>query len=509
MGILTKRENGAAPPPIAKRHKTGIIGEISTNWTSGLRSSFRSFRRTFWPTASNYAGTKISYERTRSLYRNDDKKANLGSGICRRIINSSMDFIDLPRSATGDEIVDEFLDNCIQNYWSRQLLEMYRNACRDADTVVRVRRDAMDDPLISASEWESCYLEIVDPERCVIYYDLGNKRVIDKAYIRHTVEMMIEDADTSGRAITLPQVREHQIIEEITKDSYRYFDETEGRWLDNLEQPNPWGFVALREVHNEFESTLEGGQSDFEAALPFILALHDVMSQTLMAHKAHSIPKAKFKVNDMLSFLANNWPDAFELDAQGRPVPGTFNGEISWKGTEILFMQSEENVEFLEATSVLGDSKVLMEFLIDCIAITSETPHTILMNSKPQTEDEMVPFTKKINRKRKFFAEDIQAICKMALAINHMEPLRVPLSWDVLTPQEALAKAQALQQDVMSAEVLATREVISDQTVRSHLRPFIPSMKSSSQEAKDAKGNKQLEVVSPNSVSGTDAGKNA
>ncbi len=519
MGIFTTRVPADAPPMAEKpgRHKSGIISEISTHWTSGLRTSFRSFRRTFWPTTSTYAGTKISYESTRSLYRNDDKKVNLGSGICRRIINSSMDYIGIPRSSTGDEIVDEFLDNCLQNYWSNVILEMYRNACRDADTVVRVRRDDMDDPLVSADEWESCYLEIVDPEKCVIYYELGNKRRIEKAYIRHTVEEILEPAQISGRAITLPQVREHQIIEEITTTAYRYYDETEGIWRDELERPNSWGFVPLREVHNEYDSSLEGGQSDYEAPMPFIFALHDVMSQTLMAHKAHSIPKAKFKVNDMLSFLANNWPDAFEMDANNRPIPGTFNGNISWKGTEILFMESEEDAEFLEAKSVLGDSKTLMEFIINCIAITSEIPHVVLMNSITGVNadvDDMSPFVKKIHRKREFFGEDIQAICKMVLAINHMEPTKIPLAWIDLTPELALTKAQALQQDVMSLEVLATREVISDQTVRSTLRSRIPAMKSSTEEARDAKKNKQLPMMSGGSTSpqasqGTDSGKNA
>lgn len=519
MGLFSSTRLPADAPPMALppgKHKTGIISEISTAWTSGLRSSFRSFRRTFWPTASNFGGTQISYERTRSLYRNDDKKVNLGSGVCRRIVNSSMDFIGIPRSSTGDEIVDEFLDKCLNNYWGNQILEMYRNACRDADTVVRVRRDELDDPLVSPEEWECCYLEVIDPERCVIYYEFGNKRVIEKAYVRHTIEVKIEDAQISGRAITLPQVREHNIIEEITPTTYKYYDETEGEWLDDLARPNSWGFVPLREVHNEFESSLEGGQSDYEAPMPFIHALHDVMSQTLMAHKAHSIPKAKFKVNDMLAFLANNWPDAFELDENGRPKPGTFNGEISWKGTEILFMESDEDAEFLEAKSVLGDSKTLMEFLINCIAITSEVPHVILMNSSLQNadQDDMIPFTKKIDRKRKFFGQDIQAICKMVLAINHMEPVRVPLAWEDITPDLALAKAQALQQDVMSAEVLATRQVISDQTVRSTLRPRIPAMKSSTQEAKDAERNKELPMqsggsTSPQATSGSDAGKNA
>jgi len=155
MKLLTRTTIPPDAPPMAqkpaKKHKTGIIGEIASNWTGvGLRSSFRNFRRSFWPVTSNYGGTTITYDLTRSLYRNDDKKNNLGAGVCRRIINSSMDFIGLPRSATGDEIVDEFLDKCIFGFWSKEILEMYRNACRDADTVVRIRRDDPEDPRAGA-----------------------------------------------------------------------------------------------------------------------------------------------------------------------------------------------------------------------------------------------------------------------------------------------------------------------------------------------------------------------
>jgi hypothetical protein len=52
----------------------------------------------------------------------------------------------------------------------------------------------------------------------------------------------------------------------------------------------------------------------------------------------------------------------------------------------------------------------------------------------------------------------------MVQAINHMEPIVVPLVWDDITPDIALKNAQVLEQGVMSAEVLATRQVISDDT---------------------------------------------
>jgi hypothetical protein len=96
----------------------------------------------------------------------------------------------------------------------------------------------------------------------------------------------------------------------------------------------------------------------------------------------------------------------------------------------------------------------------------------------------------------------------MVLAINHMEPVRVPLAWEEITPDIALKKAEVLQQDVMSHEVLATRQVISDRTIRESLRGKIPAMKGPTQEASDAKKNvvPEIPATSTGSVKGTDSG---
>lgn len=501
MGLLTRRN----------------VGEISTDWavgssTGGIRGALRNFRRhILWPTAPTYGKTKVSYGVTRNLYRNSDKKANLGSFLSKRVIEARADFIDLPHPATGDEVVDEFLETCIHTYWQSEMMQMIRDACRDAETIVRIRRHTMGNKLVSPDEWESCYLEVISPERVQIFYKPnGDRGEIDRAYVRHEIEQLIENLDVSGRSVKLPQVERRVIIEEITATEYRYFDETKGVWRDELQQANSWGFVPLLEVANDFDTSVEGGQSDLEVALPLMFALHDVMGQTLTAHKAHSIPKAKFKIDDVITFLSNNFPDSFEKDENGNVDPTSFNGTVNWKGNEILFMGSEEDADFLEAKSVIGDSTVLMEFLIDCVCMATETPRALLFGAKQgiKNEDEMLPFTKMINRKRRHFLPYIQEICKMVLAINFMTPVRVAVSWDEISPQDALVKAQALQQDVMAHEVLATREVISDRTMRASLSRHIPHMKGNSQEKLDARDNKQLPMISPGSVSGSDSGQN-
>src|SRR6185312_8714213 len=118
------------------------------------------------------------------------------------------------------------------------------------------------------------------------------------------------------------------------------------------------------EVHNEWDSALQDGQSEFESVLPFLQAFHDLMVQGLRAHTYHSTPKVKFKLRDVTQFIKNNFPNV--IDENGQVTAG---GEVNWKGREILFFNEEEDGEFLEARSVLGDTKTLAEFLIDCICI--------------------------------------------------------------------------------------------------------------------------------------------
>jgi hypothetical protein len=485
-------------PPMA-RPKKSRIGEISTSWANTFAGVFR--RRGLWPSAPQYqsGSTCLTYALARALYRNDNKASNLGAGFGKRIVNSIVDFTDLPMAASGDEVVDEFLNNAIHNYWSAPIQQFIRDLCRDADSVIRVRRHDTNNKLVAVDEWESCYLEIVPPETVAIYYkENGDNLEIDVAYIRHEITHVEERANDTGATLMQPTLRNHVLIEELTADRFRYYDETTGEWRDDLEQPNSWGFVPLVEGFNEYDAVLKGGQSEFESPLPFIMAFHDVVSQTLVAHKAHSIPKAKFKVHDMMNFIASNWPEAFDLDETGLPMLDTFNGQISWKGTEMLFFDAEgEDAEFLEVKSALGDSKELLDFLLTCISISSETPKSILMDQTVQDADEMVPFSKKINRKRKYFSDPLQMVCKMVLAINYMEPVRVPLSWEEITPDIALKKSQALQQDVMSFETLATRQVISDGTIRRSLRRSIPAMKAGTQEASDAKKNVDLTPTAP------------
>lgn len=481
------------------------IGEQITSVTDSLRSSFRSLGREVWPRIPLYDNSKVDYDLARKLYRNDDSKLNLGSGFSRIIIDTTVAFIGIPHVKGGDnELNDNFLNECLQNYWRAELQQMVRDSCRDSKVIVRVRQHSFEDPLVAQAERDHCYLEIVPPERCRILYDPDNAEIIHMALIDFRNEVPRENFEEQlkrGRTISEPQVILEDIVEVITADSFRYFNVTRGEWMDDWERVNKWGFVPLVEVFNEYDASLSGGQSDLEGAYPFILAFHDVLGQALAAHKYHSIPKIKLKVHDVISFLTNNFPDVID-QTTGQVKSGS---KISWRGTEILFMLQDEDASFLEAQSVLGDSKTLLEFLLDCISIASETPEWAFMRVEGagtgQLNAQTMPFMKKMDRKRGNFQPYFQRLLKMVMVIRGIAPNKPSLQWEPVRVEEFSTWAQAVQFLIMGLEVAVQRRIISKRTYRETLRTYLPSMRGPDEEEReadaDAKEDAQFEADLP------------
>jgi hypothetical protein len=239
----------------------------------------------------------------------------------------------------------------------------------------------------------------------------------------------------------------------------------------------------LLEVFNEWDASLQGGQSDLESVIPFINAFHDVIAQGLQAHRYHSTPKIKLKLADVGPFIKNNFPDAWDNET-GNVKAGA---EVSWRGREIIFLQQEDDMDFLEATSVLGDTKTLAEFLIDCICIASQTPEWAFMrvdsgSANSDRNAQTVPFVKKVSRKRRAFARYIQDICKIALVMNGEIPYRAKVDWEVVRADDQVVTMQAFQQLMMGLEVARQRGEISDNTYQDAMRQFLPMMGPNAQE---------------------------
>jgi len=475
------------------RYVSEQYGDLTRSWfPTRIGGAIRSwvprvFTFSFW-SERRQTSTTVNYTVTRQLYRNEGEHC-LGSGFAKPIIDTQVSFIGIPIVSTENESTNDFLNECLSNHWVDEIQQMLRDSIRDSKTVVRVNRPDILDPLMTLDEAEHCTLEVIPPELVDIERNMRNKNVIERAVIRHTVTFVKDEGNpATGQD---PTVEEHDVLEIITPEQYRFYDQTDDKWLDNMGSSNRWKFVPLLEIYHEWDSALQSGQSDYETVLPFMQAFHDVLKQGLTAHRYHSTPKVIMNLQDVAPFIKNNFPEA--VDENGQILP---HAEISWRGREILFLQQGDEMQFLEANSVLGDTTTLLEFLIDCICIASQTPEWAFMRVSSGTANsdrnaQTVPFLKKIERKRKNFQKPIQNLLKMAMVMSDLIPVRAKLSWEMSRVDDLVVFTQAFQQLVMGLEVAVDRGEISEETYMKMLREFLPAMKSIEQEKKDIEADKK------------------
>jgi hypothetical protein len=469
-----------------------VIGEQIGDVTRGLWSfsAVTGIRRwadpfggglKFWDTTHPpQEGTEVNYDVTRSLYRNDGENA-FGAGFAKPIVDLPVSFMGIPTVSTENEELTRFLNSCLTDYWVDEIQQMFRDAIRDSRAIVRLNRPDVLDPLMTLQEARYCRIELIAPERVDIERRASNKNIIERALIRHRMVIVKNDGNPAeGRD---PETEQIDVLEIIDRERYRFFDQTHDEWMDNLGRPNPWGFVPILEVFNEWDTALQGGQSDLETVIPFINAFHDVLAQGLQAHKYHSTPKVKLKLADVAAFVKSNFPTVWD-ETTGTIKQGA---TVSWKGNEIFFMQQDDDMGFVEAQSVLGDTKTLAEFLIDCICIASETPEWAFMrvdsgSANSDRNAQTVPWIKKIDRKRRMFAKPVQELCKMVEVANGLIPFRPTISWETVRADDQVVIMQAFQQLVMGLEVARERGEISDETYQNMIRKFLPVMGSNSSE---------------------------
>lgn len=446
-------------------------------------------------------GTVVNYDLARALYRNDTNDWQYGAGFVRPIINLSTEYIGTPSvSGTSD---DAFLNECITDHWKPQLQEMIRDCQRDSKVIVRYRQPNLLNPLVTERDRVRGKIEVFPPESVEVHYMPDDPDMIERAVFTHFIKIDQRSEDEI-RAGTAPRDEEHELLEIITPAKYVWFDKTAGHELESWAFANSWKFVPVWEVFNDYSSDLGGGQSDIEPILPFIQAFHEVFSDTLAAHKYHSIPKVKFNVKNVENFMKNNWPSLFD-ETTGKLKAGA---KVEWRGKEIMFFEPEEDGDFIEARSVLGDSKTLLQFLLDCICIAAETPRWAIMSSEkavPETDASVQPFVKKIDRKRITFQNAIVMICKMCLAANKKVPTTPRVSWAEVDLADLATKGQAIQQLIMGFDVATAHEWIADETVTRILATLFDEIGDPDAEREKAKSNVVPETPAPAPQSDTQA----
>lgn len=485
------------------------IGEMFRNgwydvsravWFGPSFSALRSLFTESFFTRPRMDKTVVNYELARSLYRNDNPKYNLGAGFVRPIIDLCVEYMGIP-SVSGTPN-DALLNECIADYWSPQIVQLFRDSMRDSKIIVRFRQPSLTNPLFTEADRRHGKIEMIPPEECQISFDPSDPDMIERVAINHYIEidMRSDEEILNGLA---PRWEEHEIIEIITPEAYTFYDRTDHVNLTTWNTRNTWGFVPCWPAWNEYAADMGGGQSDIEPILPFIQAFHDVLEQALGAHDYHSTPKAVFNIKDVTQFLKNNFPTI--LDESGQVRAGA---SINWSGRQIFFMAQDEKVGFVEARSVLGDSKTLLEFLLECIAITSETPKWALLATSatlPNTDATVEPFEKKITRKRTQYSEIIVMICKMAQKAYGMVPSTPRVIWPAVRLADLAAKGQAIQQIILAADVASQHRWMSDETVVRILNSLFAEVEAPEVEMANAKKNYEPPLVAPAPASSTQA----
>jgi hypothetical protein len=153
---------------------------------------------------------------------------------------------------------------------------------------------------------------------------------------------------------------------------------------------------------------------------------------------------------------------------------------------------------------VLGDSKTLLDFLIDCIAIAAETPKWAIVKESGSDKDASVEtFAKKIWRKRVNFSMTIQMMCKMALTARSRSPETVKLVWPALRLSDLASKGQAIQQIVMALDTAKINGWVADETAIEILSALFPEINDPATEKRLAANNYEPPVQAPAPASAT------
>lgn len=464
--------------------------------TTGLRSALSALRSGFYdsPTTPALQDTKIDRDAARALYYNTIPNMRFGAFAARNIIDGTADYIGLPILTVGDEVTDETINNWVTEHWASSLWQLYRTVLRDSEAWVRVRLP-LPNPLLAPGEERIPEIEVIDSDRVTPYY---NPTTRELERIEILTDVYMEDEPFNPANIYASGVRSHgrahQIIEIITRSQFLYYDSTMNEMLVEFTTDNQWGFIPMVQLFNDYDEALHGGSSDLETVYPLFQPFHDIFDQTKTAFKYHANPKVQIQVNDILSFIQNNFPEALQ--------DGKFTGKVSWRDRDVFFMQTgdtgetNEQMNFVKADLNIADAQALLELIIDAICIGAGVTEGILFRARAETadtSDEAQRFKKKVGRKRDNFAPYLRTILRMAMFVSMDNPVTAQISWNEIDSQDLIDFSTAFTNVVTALEVLNRSEIVSKATYRGAVRRFVPNMKANEEEAADAQADVQQE----------------
>ena len=438
------------------------VGEISK-----IRNAF-SFR-----IGNSYTldSSRVDYGLARSLYENTEDRYKLGAGFCRPIINAKSGFMGVPSFLSEDEEAKEVLDNFFSSNTSK-MGATNKKALLEGDCFVWITREETDAVLYPETKTMLVYNIISNEEVIQVIRNPISKAV--EGYVLQSNHEWFDENGSKRRTKVTQKITAKKRAINLEGDAIPGID-------SQTEEENPWGFIPIVHFKNEADETRLFGQSELESIEPFLKAYHDVMLHALQGSKMHSTPRLKFKLKDVASFLRNNFnvtdPVKFAQDG----------GTITLDGHEFLILTEDEDAQFIEVKSSIGDAAALLKLIFYCIVDTSETPEFIFGVHTPgalaSVKEQMPVFTRTISRKRDNFTEGWQRLARIVLAMTAQSEAKsfssyaTELEWEEIDPRNEKEVADALASITTALNTAVQGEFLSANAASDFLKEYIPTMK--------------------------------
>lgn len=464
-------------PQKKKRSWTQAVGEM---FSGGLRE-------TRWPWKGLHGRidtyklnvSKTNYQLTKELYYNTNEDYYLGAGLLKPIIDTTVGFIGIPSWKSNDESAQSLLDD-FRRRNKDEIQKIISHCLRDADCYVRLSRKEHPYAQLYTNGGKDIIIEVLTPESVtrVLDTDTGNP-------IGFRVTTSVEYTDKNG------DDREYIIVETILPDKietyfdgndvplqYKEFDEQHPR-----QERNKWGFVNIIHFRNDAEPAELYGHSEIEAALPYIKAYHDVMSNSMINNKLHSAPKMIMNVADVTEFLNINFGIDVESLAEGE------SANINLQGTEILITgNADDTIELSQATSTMTDSSKLLDYLFMSLVDVTQTPEFVFGNAvnsaKASVKEQMTPMIKKVAKKRDMFEPDFILLARMYLYMYNassfiegtvIEDYDTDVTWPAVVERDVMTESTAVTQLVNAFAMGIEKKFISVETAINYLYSVMPT----------------------------------
>lgn len=444
-----------------------ITGEISK-----LRNQFQQSLGNFFVAGASGGTTyvldssKVDYKLARELYDNTRDAYKLGGGFAAPIVNTKASFMGVPDFSSTDEEAQEVLNTFVEvnrsNIYSTLL-----NAMRDGDAYVWITNTTSDNELFPEQSNRIMY-NIIPPERVETLLDPVTGEVIT-----YKITTPMKWADSDGE-------KECTITQFLTAGQVE--TQIEGDQPPNVQQGTvDTGLDYIPMVHFKNKGyNMQYGQSELEPIEPFLKAYHDVMLHAIQGSKMHSTPKLKFKLDSVEDFLQINMPDAYEQIKQGE-VPS-----LSLDGRELIILQGEDDSEYLEVASAIGDATTLLKFIFYNIVDASETPEFVFGVHTPSSQasvtEQMPVLIRAVEAKRDHFAGAFDRLARIVLDLTAktenqlFETYETELVWDNIDPRTDNEVAEELNMTITALSTAVSSGLMSDKSAVDFLARLVDTM---------------------------------